>query len=332
MPNTPFGYILLSLLVLFNLCSCNQETPKPVCHDPRGCVTIDPGEPIKIGVLQSLSGPTAPLGLEQVRGLDLALRKRHGTLAGHPVALQTEDTGCTKEGGANAALKIIADPQTIAIFGTTCSGAAITAAQVMSDAGLIMISGNNSAPFLTALGGERAPNWQPGYFRTAPNEEHAGRAAATYAYTTLGIRQAATLNDGDVYTQGLTNGFARTFTELGGTIVLDASIDKGDNNMGPVLTAVANSRAQLLFFPLFQPEGNHVLFQARHMQQLNKIMLMSDGALIEQSFLSAMDALAQGMYFIGPSPASTPRSLELAREYASTFKEATGCKLLPKRL
>ncbi len=27
--------------------------------------------------------------------------------------------------------------------------------------------------------------------------------------------------------------------------------------MQPVLTAVMNSGAQLLFFPLFQPEGNH---------------------------------------------------------------------------
>ena len=70
MPNTPFGYILFTLFVLFYLCSCNQETPKPVCHDPRGCETIDPGEPIKIGVLPSLSGSTALFGLEQVRGFD----------------------------------------------------------------------------------------------------------------------------------------------------------------------------------------------------------------------------------------------------------------------
>lgn len=311
---------LLGLLLCLVLFSCGQEPPKPSCADPLGCVVIDPGEPIKIGVLQTLSGKVAPLGQEQLRGLELALLRRGKQVAGHPLSLQTEDTGCTGEGGANAALKIVADPTTVAIFGTTCSGDAATAAKVMSAAGLTMVSGNNSAPFLTAIGGQRAPNWQVGYFRTAPNEEHAGAAAATYAFTQLGKRKAATVNDGDIYTRGLTDGFARTFTQLGGTIVLDASVGKGDNEMGPLLTAVVNAQAELLFFPLFQPEGNHLLVQARKDKRLERVTLMSDGALIESSFLAAVGDLARGMYFVGPSPAKTDRSDELSGLYLDTFK------------
>lgn len=313
---------LLGLLLCLVLFSCGQEPPKPSCTDPLGCVTIGPDEPIKIGVLQALSGKVAPLGQEQLRGLELALRVRDGQVAGHPLSLQTEDTGCTGEGGANAALKIVADPKTMAIFGTTCSGDAATAAKVMSAAGLTMISGNNSAPFLTAIGGQRAPDWQAGYFRTAPNEEHAGAAAATYAFSKLGKRKAATVNDGDIYTRGLTDGFARTFTQLGGTIVLDASVGKGDNEMGPLLTAVVNAQAELLFFPLFQPEGNHLLGQARKDKRLEQVTLMSDGALIESSFLAAVGDLARGMYFVGPSPAKTDRSDQLAGLYLDTFKVA----------
>lgn len=320
MPTARYGYILLGLLFLLHLSSCGQEQTAPVCTDPLGCVVVGPGEPMQLGVLQALSGKVAPLGVEQIRGLELSLKGRQHTVAGHPVALQTVDCGCTSEGGANAALKIVADPQTVAIFGTTCSNAAATAAQVMSDAGLTMISGNNSAPFLTAIGGKRAPNWQPGYFRTASNEEHSGPAAATYAYTKLGVRRAATINDGDIYTRGLTDGFARTFTALGGSVALDASIDKGDTEMQPVLAAVANSQAELLFFPLFQPEGNHILSQARKNEQFANIVLMSDGALIENSFIAAMGDLARGMYFVGPSPATTPRSFELAKAYLAAFQ------------
>jgi len=322
MPRTRYGCILGLSCCLF-LASCDdQKPPEPICTDPLGCVVIGPGEPIKIGVLQALSGKVASLGLEQVRGLELALNGRQRQVAGHPVTLQTEDCGCTSEGGANAALKVVADPKTVAIFGTTCSNAAASAAKVMSDAGLAMISGNNSAPFLTAIGGQRAPNWQAGYFRTAPNEEHSGEAAATYAYTELGLRRAATINDGDIYTRGLTDGFARTFTRLGGTIVLNTSVNKGDSEMRPVLTAVAQSQAELLFFPLFQPEGNHLLAQVRHHEHLGHLTLMSDGALIENSFIAAMGDLARGMYFVGPSPATTPRSQELAKTYLETFKTA----------
>ncbi len=313
---------LLAPLLCLVLFSCGQEPAKPSCTDPLGCVVVGPDEPIKIGVLQALSGKVAPLGQEQLRGLELALRARNGRVAGHALNLQTEDTGCTGEGGANAALKIVADPKTIAIFGTTCSGDAATAAKAMSAAGLTMISGNNSAPFLTAIGGQRALHWQAGYFRTAPNEEHAGAAAATYAFTKLGKRAAATVNDGDIYTRGLTDGFARTFTQLGGTIVLDASVGKGDTEMGPLLTAVSNAQADLLFFPLFQPEGNHLLVQARKDKRLDRLVLMSDGALIESSFLAAVGDLARGMYFVGPSPARTDRSDRLATAYLDAFKVA----------
>jgi len=319
MPLARTGAHFFCLLLLFVLVSCHNHPSEPRCADPIGCVAIGATEPIKIGVLQALSGKVAPLGIEQIRGMELALEKRQGKVAGHAVALQTEDTGCTAEGGANSALRLVAAPRTVAIFGTTCSGAAATAAKVMSDAGLTMISGNNSAPFLTAIGGKRAPNWQPGYFRTAANEENAGKAAATYAYTKLGVRQAATINDGDIYTKGLTDGFVSAFTQLGGTIALDTSINKGDEDMGPVLTAVAESKAELLFFPLFQPEGNHILAQTRKNSRLGDLILMSDGALIEHSFLAAMGDLARGMFFVGPSVAKTAGGNELAKAYRQKY-------------
>lgn len=299
---------------------CDRPKPRFECPDSIGCVDVAAGEPIKIGVLQALSGKVTPLGLEQVRGIDLAIDRRHGNLLGHAVLLQIEDAGCTGEGGANAALKIIADPQTVAILGTTCSGEAATASKVMSDAGLVMISGNNSAPYLTAIAGERAPNWQPGYFRTAPNEESSGKAAAKFAFYELGVRKAATIHDGDIYTRGLAEGFQQAFQKFGGEIVLSTSVNKGDQEMRPVLTAVLNSGARLLFFPLFQPEGNHVLLQARKTPGFENIILMSDGSLIESSFIDAVKDQGTGLYFVGPSQPDSPDAEVLASDYEAKFK------------
>lgn len=291
--------------------------------DPAVSIAIQPNEPIKLGVIQTLSGPVAPLGEEQMRGLTLALERRGGKLLGHKVELIVEDTGCLPEGGANAALKLVTDPQVAAVFGTTCSGDAASASEIVSQAGLTMISGNNSAAFLTRMNGSRAPKWQPGYFRTAPNEESSGPAAATFAYERLGIRRAATVNDGDLYTTCLTDGFARKFKELGGQIVLAARVNKSDGDMGPVLTAVANAQAQLVFFPLFQPEGNALLLRARKSPALRGVTLMSDGSLIEQSFIDAVGRAAVGMYFVGPTPpAPSPELSALRARYARRFKTA----------
>ncbi len=316
------GVMAFSAVIVLTLFSVSCQKPKPEfqCHDTLGCVTISPENPIKIGVLQALSGKVASLGMEQIRGIQLALDARQGSILGHPVELKIEDTHCSPEGGANAALKIIADPQYLAILGTTCSTAATGASQVMSDAGLTMISGNNSAPFLTSIAGKEAPHWQKGYFRTAPNEEHSGKAAAIFAFKTLGIRKAATINDGDIYTKGLTDGFSASFQQLGGTIVLDTSVNKGEKEMEPVLTAILNAGAELIFFPLFQPEGNEILFQARTMPAAESLILMSDGALIDASFIESVGESGIGMYFVGPKISTTDETQQrLSKIYHRRF-------------
>lgn len=306
------GGCLLAGLAYLSLASLQEVRGTP-CVDRLGCVEIQPGEPLRLGVIESLSGKVAPLGVEQLRGLELALEARGGAVLDHPVTLVVEDSGCRPEGGANAALRIVSDPGVVAIFGTTCSGDASAAAQVMTQAGLSMISGNNSAPFLTSIGGRKAPKWQPGYFRTAPNEEHSGPAAARYAYQGLGRRRAAIIHDGDIYTMGLAQGFREEFERLGGRTVLYTAVDKGDVNMLPVLEAVAAAKADLLFFPLFQPEGNNVLLTARKMPVLADVALMSDGSLIEQSFIDAVGEAAKGMYFVGPAMPEPSKAITALR-------------------
>jgi branched-chain amino acid transport system substrate-binding protein len=313
---------LSALFILFLSSGCdNNEIIKAPCEDSIGCVDIAPDAPLKIGVLQALSGDVATLGEEQIRGLELALARIDNQILGHTVQLQIEDTGCSAEGGANSVLKLIADPDTIAIYGTTCSGAAASASYAMSRAGLTMISGNNSAPFLTSIAGKRAPDFHPGYFRTATNEEKAGKAAAIYARTHLKLETAALINDGDIYSKGLTEGFRVTFEALGGTIVLNSSVSKGDQDMTPILDGVAQSKAQMIFFPLFQPEGNYLLLQARKHPYCKNTILMSDGALINSSFIEQVGDAGIGMYFVGPAaPEDSAATTALTQEYLEKYK------------
>jgi branched-chain amino acid transport system substrate-binding protein len=191
----------------------------------------------------------------------------------------------------------------------------------MSAAGLIMISGNNSAPFLTSVAGKKAPDWQEGYFRTAGNEENAGAVAAAFAFIKQGLTKAAVINDNDIYTRGLTESFKKAFVELGGTVVLDTAVDKGDAEMLPVLAAVRNTDAEVLFFPLFQPEGNQLLIQARKMPFFKDVLMISGGALIEESFLESVGDAGKGMCFVGPSVPTGSAVQELTRAYIEKYKE-----------
>jgi branched-chain amino acid transport system substrate-binding protein len=316
--------VILILLAAILLAGCQPAAPPFECADALGCVEIAPGDPIKIAALQVLSGDLKLLGLEQFRSIELALDDRGGELFGHPIELRSEDSLCSKEGGATAASKTVADPQMVGIIGPSCSGAAASAMKVVSEAGLVMISSSSTAPSLTSVGGEPGPDWQPGFLRTAQNDALSGRAAATFAFQQLGVRKAATLNDGDPYTRGLADTFEQAFTELGGEIVLAAGVNKGDSDMRPVLTAVARSGAELLFFPVFRPEGDYIVLQAREVEGLENITLMSAEGLYFDAFIEAVGEAGVGLYLVIPTlPKGTAHDAFVSRYEAKYGEEPT---------
>lgn len=113
-------------------------------------------------------------------------------------------------------MKLVADHKIVGIIGTNCSGAATTASPIMSKAGLVMISGTNSAASLTSIGGEPGEDWHPGYFRTMANAIGRGSVAAEFALQNLQLTKAATVNDRDKRSKELAGLFEKTFTRLGG--------------------------------------------------------------------------------------------------------------------
>jgi branched-chain amino acid transport system substrate-binding protein len=313
--------LVLLLCAAVLLAGCQPAAPPFECTDAIGCVEIPPGDPIKIGVLQALSGDLSLQGLAILQCTELALDDRGGELLGHPIELQSEDSRCSGEGGTTAALKVAADPQIVGLIGPTCSGAAASAMKILSAAGLVMISSSSSAPSLTSVAGERGSDWRPGFLRTAQNDALVGRAAATFAFQVLGVRKAATIDDGDPYTRGLSATFEQAFTELGGQVVLAAAVNKGDTDMRPVLAAVAASGAELVFFPVFRMEGDYIVLQAREIEGLEQITLMSAEGLYFESFIEAVGEAGVGMYFNTPARPEGPAYDAFVSKYETQYNE-----------
>jgi branched-chain amino acid transport system substrate-binding protein len=309
----------LTVFVAILLTACQSAAPPFQCTDKIGCVTIGPGEPIKVGVIQTLSGDVGTFGVEQVQGFEVAAADRGNKLLNHPLELRREDSLCSSEGGTIAALKIVADPQMVAIFGTNCSGEAVTAAEIMSEAGLVMISSSNTAPSLTAVGGKQGENWQPGYFRTAHNDADQGRAAATFAFQELGLRTAATINDGETYTRELAKVFGQVFAELGGQIVLDTAINKGDTDMRPVLAAVAASGAELLFLPIRPLEGSYIVLQAKEAEGFEQIALLGGENFLSPAFVEPVGTAGVGVHIVSPQTPAGSAYDDFVAEYKSKY-------------
>jgi branched-chain amino acid transport system substrate-binding protein len=271
-----------------------------------GTVTIGEGEPIKIAAAQAISGGVASLGQDQVTAIEVAIEDR-GDILGHPIELTVEDELCNAEGGTTAATNIVADPQILGIIGTSCSGAGVPAAQIMSEAGLVMISGSNTSPSLTALpylSDEELTaqeNNQEGYFRTAHNDEFQGAAAGQYAFDS-GAATAATIHDGDPYTEGLVTQFGEFYAAAGGELVLETAVNKGDTDMRPILTEVAAAAPDILFFPIFQPEADFLVQQIGEFPELADTVLMGADGLLSDTFVTLPET--EGMIFSGPAQAT----------------------------
>ena len=264
-----------------------------------GTVEVGAGEDIQIRSLHAISGDVAFLGVPMSRAVDMAVAD-YGDIHGFSVNAGTWlDDLCSSDGGQAAAQTIVADESVIGVLGTSCSGAATAAAPLITGAGMVLISGSNTSPALTSdLAGTAGDNWSEGYYRTAHNDLYQGAAAAKFAYEVLGATTAATIHDGDPYTEGLATAFANSFSELGGDLQTITAVNKGDTDMVPVLTEVAAGSPDLLFFPIFPPEGNFISQQVGEVAGLENTTLMAADGMLVDNYMEIPES--EGVFMSGP--------------------------------
>jgi branched-chain amino acid transport system substrate-binding protein len=295
------------------------------CTDALGCVTISPGDPIHFVWIQSVSGMTRALGLTNVNGGQLAIDDKGGELLGHPIQYDGEDSLCNAEGGEAAGTKVSADPTVVAILGTTCPSEARSAMPLVDAAGMVMMSSSNTDPDLT---NPDHPDHHPGYFRTAHNDLFQGRIAAEFAYNELGLRSAATVHDGSPYAQSLQQVFADVFTELGGTITAQEAINVGDTDFKPVLKTIAAGAPEILYLPIFEPEGNLLASQKCEVSGLETVALMGADGLFTSGFAGKAGSCAVGMYLSNPYVGGDAMT-KFLEKYQAAFGEGPASGFAP---
>lgn len=286
-------FFFLCLLATIFLTSCQSLNG---CNDELGCVVIAPGEPIPLGYMLVTSGENANLGLDALGGIEIALADRNYSLLGHPIELIGVDSRCSSEGGEAAAQEIIQAENLVGIIGPTCSSAAIRAIPIISEAGLTMISPSTTGPSLTNPEGY----WQPGFFRTAHNDQAQGSLAAEFARIELGAKSAATIHDGSIYADELQKVFGEIFEQLGGEITARTSIVEGETDMRALLEFIGEGQPDVLYFPVFEPEGNHIARQAADIPGLQNTILIGADGLLTDTFAPDTGLGVVGMYLSGP--------------------------------
>jgi branched-chain amino acid transport system substrate-binding protein len=273
------------------------EAPAYTCTDPIGCVKIGPTDPIHIAYLLVVSGANSALGTDSRNGVEIAIDDAGGKILGHDIKFDGEDGLCTADGGQAAGTKLAADPTIVAVIGTSCSSEARAAEPLLSAAGFVTISSSNTAPDLTD---PTNPNHYPGYFRTAHNDKIQGAAAADFAFNFLKITKAATIHDGSLYADKLTQVFRDEFTKLGGTITAATSVDPNATDMSSVLADIATGSPELIYFPIFLPAGAFIIDQAKTTPGLEATKLMGADGLYSPDVMNTAGAAVEGFMVSSP--------------------------------
>ncbi len=296
----------LAAAALFVAAACQPGaviTPTPGApgatppSDPLGVVQIPAGEPIHIAFWGVLSGADAILGEDARRGVEIAINDRDGQLLGREIRLSTQDGLCTPEGGATAATALAADATIVGLIGSSCSDETAGGIATITNAGLTTISPSNTRPAFTDPAAR--DDSFAGYLRTAHSDAVQGVVVAEFA-TDQDWTTAATIHDGSAYAEALVGVFEDSFQELGGTITVAEAVEKGQQDMTPVLTRIAADSPDVIFYPLFTAEAGFVTAQAGDIPGLENTALIGADAGFSADMVNAAGPNAVGKYLSSP--------------------------------
>ena len=289
------------LMLLFMLAGLDLTgLAQAECDDALGCVELGADDPIVLGAMLASSGATAFFGEDSLGGIELAILERDEELLGREIELIVEDSLCTVEGGQTAARRVTSDETVVGIVGTNCTNAARGALPIVSETGMLMISPSNAATNITNDDIQVGGAWQPGYFRTFPNDLFQAALAAQFAVQALGVRTVATIHDGSDYAESNVNIMLDEFVKLGGEAVLQGAINAGDTDMSAILTEVAAAGPELLYFPLFPPESEFLAAQMATTPGLEDVIAIASDSSLVAEFPRNTGSGAVGVYMTGP--------------------------------
>jgi len=219
-------WVLLTCVALLGLMAvaCGEEeeeaaeTPAaetPAAETPVVEITPPSAEaPLKIGLLDAFTGDLSDFGVAHENSTRLAVDEINaaGGVLGEPIELVTGDTATDPSQGVSEAIRLINIEGVHAIIGALASGVTVPVAETVTGPNSILqISQASTSPALTIA------NDNDFLFRTTISDAAQGVVLAQLAQD-LGLSSACTMYINNEYGQGLSEIFAESFEDAGGTV------------------------------------------------------------------------------------------------------------------
>ena len=278
---------------------------------------------IKIGWLGPLTGGVAQYGEAVKSGVDLYIEQLNA--AGGINGKQVELVAYDEEGDAAKAIagySSLMDAGVVAIVGSVTTAPTIAVVSEAFYDNTPMITASATAIGVTY--NEESDQVYSNMFRSCFIDSFQGVTMAGFAQEVLGASTAAVLYDnGDTYSTGVYEYFAKQCEEIGLNVVAVESYASGSVDFSGQLTNIAAANPDVLFLPVYYNDVALIAAQAAD-AGITATMLGVDGW---SSVLDAVTdtALVEGAYYCsGYSAADTGALVQkFLSDYAAAYNGAT---------
>jgi len=247
--------------------------------------------PIKIGVIQPLSGPVAASGNYVRMGTEIARDwiNARGGISGRKVELVIEDNKSDPKEAASAAEKLIVRDRVPAIMGAWGSSMTLAAMPKLEEYGVPMVVETSSAASITKRG-------NPWIFRISPPSEMEALGLERYV-DKLGVKRADFLAVNTDWGRGAVGAFGDMLRKKGAAVGAAEFMDQAATDMNAQITKIKATGGDTLFLTTAVEQITLVMKQAQE-QRLGRKIITTGGSSSPTQLIKQAGAAAEGSYHL----------------------------------
>src|SRR5499433_1037566 len=251
----------------------------------------DAQAPVKIGVIQPLSGPVAASGNYVRMGAEIARDwiNARGGVNGRKVELVIEDNKSDPKEAASAAEKLIVRDKVPAIMGAWGSSMTLAAMPKLEEYGVPMVVETSSAASVTKRG-------NPWVFRISPPSEMEALGLEQYV-DRLGVKKADFLAVNTDWGRGSIQAFGDMLKKKGVQIGAAEFMEQAATDMNAQITKIKATGGDTLFLTTAVEQITLVLKQGQE-QRLTRKVVTTGGSSSPTQLIKQAGAAAEGSYHI----------------------------------
>lgn len=273
---------------------------------------------IKIAMVIPATGPLTQYGDMVKEGVATAVEQINaaGGINGKKIETTIVDDACEPKQGPVAANRVV-NAKIHYVVGPVCSGAAIAAAPIYNNEGVVVITPSATSPALT-----EGKNFHY-IFRTIGRDDQQGPSAAKFIIEKAKPKKVAVLHDKQSYGQGIAASVRDELKKANVEVALFEGINAGDSDYSAVITKLKSVGADFVYYGGYHPEMGLLLRQAAE-QGLKVRMMGPEGVGNPEINAIAGDAVEGMLVTLPADPATKPENAELVKAFKDKKRDPSG--------